>query len=79
LGITAPFQVPILDGADDVGFIGRPKLKLNLIPHVTVQVCQQQVESTATWLATLLILNHHVAQTQQAGVFDDALLYPPLV
>ncbi len=50
LRITLLLDIPVLDGADNMSFIGRPELNFHLIPSLCVEVLKKKIETSCTGL-----------------------------
>jgi len=61
LWIPLPFDVPVLDRANDVRFINLAKLDLDFVPSIRLRVLAEQVESACLWLNPFAITQDDVA------------------
>ncbi len=76
LRVPLSLDVPVLDGADDVAFVGSAQLNFHLIPAVGIDVLKKEIEPTSPRLSPLLVLQNEIAQAQDRSVFGDSLLNP---
>jgi hypothetical protein len=65
LWITFPLDVPIFNGADDVGFIGRAKLDFHLVAPLRFRVLKEEIKSPRPWLNALLCLSGQVRPNRE--------------
>jgi len=79
LGISLSLDVPILDGSDDVRFVGFAQLNLDLVPPVRLRILQKQVETPSPGLGPLTILQDEVPETKNRRILTNPVLKPPLV
>src|ERR1039458_10089587 len=76
LGIALSFNVPILDCADDVAFVGGAQLNFNLVSFERFLVIKKKVEASRVWLHPLLVFECKVTQAEDRGIICDLILSP---
>jgi hypothetical protein len=64
LRVAPFFDVPILNGPDNVTFVRSPELKLHFILAVGVNILKQQVQPARMRLAALFVLQYEVTQAE---------------
>ncbi len=65
LRITFTFEVPVLDGSNNVAFICGTELNLNFISFECLWILKKEVESARMWLDSLFILHNEISQTEK--------------
>src|SRR5207249_2915335 len=61
LRVALPLYIPILNGANNVTFVGRPQLNLDLVSSGQVGMLQKEVKTTRPGLDSFLVLQNELA------------------
>lgn len=79
LGVATTLNVPILDGSDDVRFVGCAELQFRLVADEAINFFEEQVETTARRLSSLFVDERQIAKTKNRRIGCNNLLNPLLV
>ena len=72
--VAALLEIPVLDGADDVGRSGSTELEFDHVADVCLRIGEQEVELPALRLAALNAPDLDITQPEQAGILLDLCL-----
>ena len=76
LWVTLPLDVPILQGANDVRFVGRAELHFDLVTAVTVGLLEEEVMAACLRLNAFFVFQDDSSEPKNLGFFRDSLLDP---
>src|SRR5262249_44998910 len=79
LRISLSFQVPVLDGSNDMAFISAAQLHLDLVALNSIRILKKQVKPTSPCLSSLLVLEDEFSESQQRWIFRKSILDPTLI
>lgn len=79
LGVSPTFYIPVFNGSNDVAFIGRPQLHLNLVSFVCVRVLKKQIQPSPTRLASLFVSKNNITETKYFRILCNDLLNPKFI
>ena len=79
LRIAFAFDVPVLEGPDDVGFICPSKLDFNLVSAVGVSILEEDIQAACLWLVAFFVFENEVAEAEYGWGFRNSVLDPPLI
>ncbi len=79
LRIAFPLDVPVLEGPNDVRFIERSELDLNLLSTFRIGILKEQVKAATAGLDPLLLKKDQVAEPEDFWIFRNSKLHPLLI
>ena len=65
LRIPFALNIPVLDGANDVGLVRRAKLNLNLVAPASLDILHEEVQPSGPRVEALAILQNKITKAEQ--------------